>query len=78
MLFMSGHLMFFRHEARVMEEFFNFKPLRSVQAFLATPKKWIDPGAGELRGFFGFLTTSWKGNVKNGRILALTVDDSCG
>lgn len=47
MLFMSGHLMFFKHEARVMEEFLNFPALRSVETFLATPKKWVDLGAGE-------------------------------
>ena len=47
MLVMGGHLMFFRHEKRVMVEFFNFHALRSLQTFLDAPDRWIDPGAGE-------------------------------
>lgn len=46
MLFMSGHLMFFRHEKRVTNEFFNYPALRSLQSFLDTPERWIDPAAG--------------------------------
>jgi hypothetical protein len=44
---MSGHLMFFRHEKRVMDEFFNFPKLRSLHAFLDAPDRWVDPGAGK-------------------------------
>ena len=47
MLFMRGHLMFFRHDKRVTNEFFNFPALRSLQSFLNTPDAWIDTAAGE-------------------------------
>ena len=47
MLFMRGHLMFFRHDKRVTNEFFNFPALRSLQSFLDTPNHWIDVAAGE-------------------------------
>jgi len=48
MLFMAGHLSFFRHEKRVTEEFFNYPSLRSLQTFLRTPENWFTyaPGGG--------------------------------
>lgn len=39
--------MFFRHEKRVLDEFFNFPLLRSLRDFLDAPDRWVDPGAGE-------------------------------
>ena len=47
MLFMPSHLMFFRHDKRVANEFFNFPALMSLQSFLGAPEQWINPGAGQ-------------------------------
>jgi len=46
MMYMRGHLMFFRHDKRVANEFFNYPALRSLQSFLDAPDLWIDHGAG--------------------------------
>ena len=48
LVFMSGHLMFFKNEPRVMEEFFNFPALKTSETWLATERRWIDPGAEEV------------------------------
>ncbi|KAF8320046.1 hypothetical protein DL93DRAFT_2153074 [Clavulina sp. PMI_390] len=47
MVFMSGHLMFFKHEERVMNEFFHFPHLQTIELFLQTDKDWIDGAAEE-------------------------------
>lgn len=49
MLFMSGHLMFFRHSPYVWEQFLTYPRLTSLEAFLGAPYHWIDMGAGESR-----------------------------
>lgn len=47
MLFMSGHLMFFRHSPYVWEQFLHYYRLQSLEAFLGAPYHWIDMGAGK-------------------------------
>ncbi|KAF8320047.1 hypothetical protein DL93DRAFT_2094499 [Clavulina sp. PMI_390] len=72
LMYMSGHLMFFKHEKRVLEEFFNFHALRSAQIFIDAPRDWIDPGAEEVDystfvmlnnnlTFYAWSALSWSG-----------------
>lgn len=46
LLYLPGHLMFFRHAKHVVDEFMTLSNLRSPEAYLKDP--WIGPDAGEL------------------------------